>query len=126
MERIGVHAQRDRDRRGDRGMRTLALLVLAASCCAVPVLAETPIVLKSFSASLPDGVDPFPGGPAADVVNNNCLTCHSREMVTVQPPLSAGAWTATVDKMRKVYKAPISDEDAAAIVRYLTALRGAK
>lgn len=107
-------------------MKPLVPLLAAAFCLACPALAETPIILKSFSVSLPDGLDPFPGGAAADVVNNNCLTCHSREMVTVQPPLGAATWTATVDKMRKVYKAPISDEDAAAIVRYLTALRGTK
>lgn len=107
-------------------MKTWVLLLAATLCLAAPALAETPIVLKSFSAPLPDGLDPFPGGQAAEVVNDNCLTCHSREMVTVQPPLSTAAWTATVDKMRNVYKAPISDEDAAAIIRYLTALRGAK
>lgn len=105
-------------------MRILALLIVLGA--ASPALAETPIVLKSFSVSLPDGLEMFAGGPAADVVNNNCLTCHSREMVTVQPPLSPAAWTATVEKMRKVYKAPISDEDAAAIVSYLTATRGTK
>jgi mono/diheme cytochrome c family protein len=106
---------------------TAALLaVLAAPALVRPVWAETPIALKSFSVTLPDGMEMFAGGAAADVVNNNCLTCHSREMVTVQPALSGAAWTATVEKMRKVYKAPITDEDAAAIVRYLTATKGAK
>lgn len=102
---------------------------LAAACLAflaLPVLAETPIALKSISVALPDGLEMFPGGPAAEVVNNNCLTCHSREMVTVQPPLSGAEWTATVEKMRKVFKAPISDEDAAAIVKYLSATNGGK
>ncbi len=99
---------------------TVRLVIALLLAAAAPALAETPITLKSFSVSLPDGMEMFPGGPAAEVINNNCLTCHSREMVTVQPPLSGAAWTATVEKMRKVYKAPISDEDAAAIVRYLT------
>lgn len=104
-------------------MRRLVVLFVL---CVAPALAETPIALKSFSLSLPDGLEMFPDGAGAEVVNNNCLTCHSREMVMVQPPLRRAEWAATVEKMRKVYKAPISDQDAAAIVGYLTAIRGAK
>jgi hypothetical protein len=47
-------------------------------------------------------------------------------MVLNQPALSKQAWAAEVNKMISAYKAPVAPEDAATIVDYLTALRGAK
>jgi hypothetical protein len=41
-----------------------------------------------------------------------------------QPPLPRKTWEAEVEKMRKTYGAPVADEDVAAIVDYLVAIRG--
>lgn len=77
------------------------------------------VTLRSVSLDLPDPGRPFPGGAAADAINNNCLACHSAGMVLNQPSLSRAQWQAEVDKMRNTYKAPIASEDVAAIVDYL-------
>jgi hypothetical protein len=47
-------------------------------------------------------------------------------MVLTQPPLTATAWKAEVEKMRGQYKAPVAEDDVPAIVAYLTAHKGTK
>ncbi len=76
---------------------------------------------KSVNVDLPFGDRMFEG-PGADVVNNNCLACHSVGMVMTQPPLARQTWEAEVAKMRNVYKAPIANEDVTPIVDYLSKL----
>jgi len=68
----------------------------------------------------------FPAGPGSDAINNNCLACHSADMVLNQPALSKQAWAAEVNKMINNYKAPVAAEDVGPIVDYLAALKGAK
>jgi hypothetical protein len=82
--------------------------------------------LKPVKVDLPDSDTMFPDGPGADAINNNCLACHSADMVLNQPALSKPAWAAEVNKMINNYKAPVAPEDVAPIVNYLTALKGAK
>ena len=48
---------------------------------------------------------PHPDGPGSDLVNGNCLACHSAGMVLTQPALSPMQWRAEVEKMRTAYKA---------------------
>ena len=45
-------------------------------------------------------------------------------MVLNQPSLSRADWQGEVDKMRHVYKAPVAEGDAAAIVDYLARTKG--
>jgi sulfite dehydrogenase (cytochrome) subunit B len=60
-------------------------------------------------------------GPGVETAQGNCLSCHSADYVTTQPPqMGADFWRAVVSKMVKVYHAPVSDEDAAVIVNYLS------
>jgi hypothetical protein len=87
---------------------------------------NTITMLKSVNVDLPFGDHMFPDGPGSDAINNNCLACHSAGMVLNQPPLPRATWQAEVSKMRAAYKAPISDEDAATIVDYLTRIKGAR
>src|SRR5215469_10105104 len=101
---------------------TLAAGVALSPCCGQ---AESKLSLRSVSIDLPPGDRTFPDGPGADALNNNCLACHSAGMVLNQPAMSETAWAGEVQKMRSVYKAPVSDQDAAAIVAYLTRLKGA-
>jgi hypothetical protein len=75
--------------------------------------------LRSVSVEFPTSGRAFPGGAEADVINNNCLACHSAGMVLTQPTLSRAAWQGVVEKMRETYKAPIAATDTPAIVHYL-------
>ena len=47
-----------------------------------------------------------------------------RNCVSRQPNFSKKKWTEEVDKMKKVYGAPIQDEQVEPIVNYLVAIRG--
>lgn len=78
------------------------------------------VTLTSESIVLPSSSELFPGGDAAQVVNANCLACHSVGMVFNQPPLSKAAWQAEVTKMIKLYKAPINEASIPEIIDYLT------
>ncbi|WP_426439262.1 hypothetical protein [Bradyrhizobium genosp. P] len=82
-------------------------------------VSEGGATLTSQSIDLPDDASQFPDGPNAAAINDNCLACHSSSMVLNQPRLSRPQWKSIVDKMRHVYKAPVSDGDAAKIVDYL-------
>jgi cytochrome c553 len=102
-----------------------AVILLSA---AMPFVARaaTPLQLKSVKIDLPDSDKMFPDGPRSDAINNNCLACHSADMVLNQPALSKQAWAAEVNKMINNYKAPVAPEDVGAIVDYLTSLKGTK
>jgi hypothetical protein len=68
---------------------------------------EQPITLKA--------------GPGLDKVQANCSTCHSLDYIQINSPFLNGAgWTAEVTKMIKAMGAPIGDDDAKAIIDYLT------
>ena len=100
----------------------LPLVVLTAAVAAPwPSRAEPPLALRSVKVELPSSGKMFPG-PGADAVNNNCLACHSADMVLNQPALPKATWQAEVDKMIRFYKAPVAAEDVPAIVDYLAKL----
>jgi cytochrome c5 len=80
--------------------------------------------LKSPKLDVPTSDTMFPAGPGSDAINNNCLACHSADHVLNQPSLSRAAWQEIVNKMITAYKAPISPDDAKAIVDYLVRTRG--
>jgi hypothetical protein len=104
-------------------LSSLILLSIAAAPCA---RSATPIELKSEKFDLPDSDRMFPGGPGSDAINNNCLACHSADMVLNQPAMPKDAWKSEVNKMISIYKAPIAAEDVTAIVDYLAAVKGTK
>lgn len=84
------------------------------------------IVLKSEKITLPSTGKMFPAGPNVDTVNNNCLACHSIDMVLNQPNMPKAVWEVEVNKMRNAFKAPVDEKDVAPIVEYLTAIKGTK
>jgi hypothetical protein len=108
--------------------RVLLPIALVAGVVFAPVCtrAQHPLSLKSVSVDLPPGADMFPNGPGADAVNNNCLACHSADMVLNQPALPMMEWQAEVDKMHAAYKAPIDPKDVHAILDYLVSVKGEK
>ena len=65
--------------------------------------------------------------PGYEIVRRSCLTCHSAQYVSTQPPGSTRTyWDATVKKMKKPFGAPFPDEDIGAMVDYLVKTYGAE
>src|ERR1700756_4771567 len=104
--------------------------ILAIGCLTAALLVSTPALvqqlpaIKTTTVDLPSGDSMFPGGTKADAINNNCLACHSADMVLNQPPLPKATWEAEVHKMISAYKAPVDDADVAPIVAYLVKTKG--
>jgi cytochrome c553 len=105
--------------------KKMALLALMAGAILAPLAASAATLqLQSVKVDLPQSDQMF-AGPGADAINNNCVACHSADMVLNQPALAKAAWQAEVSKMIQAYKAPIAAVDAAAIVDYLARTKGA-
>jgi mono/diheme cytochrome c family protein len=107
-----------------RKMLSLALMT-GAVLAPLAGWAASPPQLKSVSVDFPQSGRMFTG-QGADAINNNCLACHSADMVLNQPALAKAAWEAEVNKMIQFYKAPVAAADAAAVVDYLTRTKGAQ
>lgn len=105
-------------------IKSIAILALCGwtGLAAAPDKPKASLTLKSVTVTLPSGEDVYPGGKSAEAINNNCLACHSTKMVLNQPTLSKATWTEEVTKMRKVYGAPVAEQDVPAIVDYLARL----
>ena len=103
-----------------------AAVLLSVTSVPPAARAATPSELKPVNIDLPDSDKMFPDGPGLDAINNNCLACHSADMVLNQPALPKQAWATEVNKMINNYKAPIAPEDVDTIVEYLTSLKGTK
>ena len=59
-------------------------------------------------------------GPGRAQVEANCGSCHSLDYVVMNSPfLDRNGWDGSVNKMIKVFGAPINADDAKAIVDYL-------
>lgn len=87
----------------------LAALVFAAGSA---MAQEDKIVLKD--------------GPGKDKAMQ-CIACHSMDYIPMNSAfLNKAGWTATVNKMIKVYGAPIPESDVEAIAAYLTQNYGVK
>ncbi len=94
--------------------RAIGLLMVGAVMSAAVFAGTLKIELPAESATLAPG-------PGVDLANSQCLTCHSAEYVTTQPrdkPLAF--WKAEVEKMRKVYGAPVPEDQVQSIAEYLT------
>ena len=63
-------------------------------------------------------------GKNFDVVQANCLTCHSFGYILNQGKQSRSFWKEKVDKMVNAFKAPISPKDQALVVDYLAEYYG--
>ena len=88
----------------------LSLIAIASPTIAEPMVYQLPAETAELK--------PGPGVETAKV----CTACHSPDYLSTQPPGKGRAfWQAEVQKMIKVYKAPIAQDDAAPIVNYLAA-----
>jgi hypothetical protein len=96
--------------------RSLILLLLVSGCAR-----ESETVFANVSVTLPEDKTTLPPGPHAELATQNCMACHSADMILNQPRLTRTQWTANVEKMVKVYKANIDAKDVPQIVDYLVA-----
>ena len=87
----------------------------------IPAMGTAAPAFKSLQLEFPPDAAAFPDGPNVKIVNQNCLACHSADMVLDQPLLPRPTWAAEVAKMRNTYKAPLNDADMPLIVDYLAA-----
>jgi hypothetical protein len=59
-------------------------------------------------------------GPGREVTAGHCALCHSLEYIPANAPaMDRAGWQKTVQKMRERFGAPITDEEAKAILDYL-------
>jgi sulfite dehydrogenase (cytochrome) subunit B len=117
-------------------MRISAILLAAAGLAAAtgfprtpPKFAVLPEPMASFGLvspaeaatyALPDETAMLRPGPGVEAAENNCKACHSADYLSMQPPKKGEAfWGAEVQKMIKVYHAPIGEADAKTITDYL-------
>ncbi|MDB5651117.1 MAG: sulfite:cytochrome oxidoreductase subunit [Hyphomicrobiales bacterium] len=93
---------------------------LATILCLLSLMSAACASAKPLTYRLPEDKATFKPGPGVDAAQNNCAACHSIDYVNSQPPKRGKAfWDAEVQKMIKVYHAPITDADAATISAYL-------
>lgn len=69
---------------------------------------------------LPPETAVYKSAPGADLANAQCLTCHSADYASMQPPMPAKFWRGAVEKMIGKYGAPISTNDIDALVGYFS------
>ena len=74
--------------------------------------------------TLPPETGTYKAAPGVELVQANCLICHSTEYVSTQPPMPRKYWEATVKKMKEKFGAPTPDAQVAALVNYLVAAYG--
>jgi len=90
-----------------RGLARVAFVALLAGAPAA-YAADAPSALKA--------------GAGLEVVETSCSVCHTTDYIRMNSPfLTPAAWKAEVEKMRTAYGAPIDDDNAAEIVKYLSA-----
>src|SRR5579862_6735966 len=101
-------------------MKTTVTLMIAFGLCAaaaqakeINLPAETVVFIQANSVGY-------------KLASGLCVTCHSTDYVKYQPPAEPKAfWLAEVTKMRKVYGAPIAENQLDPIAEYLVAVYGA-
>lgn len=76
------------------------------------------------SIALPSDDPPLAAGQGQDAFDRGCRICHSARYISLQPVFPRKTWTAEVDKMMKVYGAPIPPNDVKPIIDYLVATHG--
>lgn len=108
-----------------RRLATFALPVaLLAACSAEPDAPAAPANdAAPVTIALPAETAAFPATAAGELLTQHCTACHSADLVTRQPPLTAEKWQATVTKMREAYHAPLDPAQDRQLVAALLAVQ---
>jgi mono/diheme cytochrome c family protein/cytochrome c5 len=107
---------------------TLGLLPLLALACSGVVLRETASGPHGQAGGAPAPTAPAPppaapaGSPGPDIVRNDCLACHSEDLL-LQQRLARAQWAKTLEKMH-TWGAPTEPENIEALTTYLASVYG--
>lgn len=100
-------------------LRRKPIVLLACASLAYAGGAFT-VRAEPLSITLPSDIVTLKPGSDEQMVQAQCSLCHSLDYITTQPPGKDPAfWTGAVNKMIKVFGAPIAAEDTAKIAAYL-------
>lgn len=105
-----------------RGILFFVVASVAVACLAYAQSVVTTPTQKKITLP-PERIDLKPG-PGMDKTVASCAICHSTDYITMQPKMTKAQWTAEVNKMIKVYGAPINADDAKVVSDYLAANYG--
>ena len=87
------------------------------AACALAASAAWPAASRAADESALALAD----GPGRERVQAACSMCHSLDYIVMNSPfLDQAGWEKTVQKMTTVYGAPLTAEESAAIVAYLS------
>jgi hypothetical protein len=92
------------------------ILVFAGTALAMDKASTSPAV---HSIRLPEVKVDLKPGPGRDKTETYCAVCHSLDYITTQPAFSRDKWGETVNKMVKVFGAPIPGDVSREITAYL-------
>lgn len=107
-------------------MKNLFLLLFATFTSVISAADPAPKSAPDFASFIwPAETETYKPGKSVELAQALCLTCHSAEYVSTQPPLPRKFWEATLKKMKEKYAAPLP-EDVTALLEYLTTSYGAK
>jgi hypothetical protein len=97
------------------------------SCLLIATIfaASTIALAGEVKITLPAETDTLKPGPGVEFALANCLTCHSVEYISTQPPMPRTFWEASVKKMREKYGAPVPDDALQKLIEYLASTYGA-
>ena len=102
--------------------KTKILMIYSTLVAAILLAFGTGLRAKPISYELPEEKSALKQTPGVDVVENNCASCHSVDYIVTQPrglKFKNDFWKSEVDKMIKVYGAPVDAADIPKIVDYL-------
>lgn len=105
-------------------MKTIAFVLVLL--CTLPGASYALEKGATHSIALPAIDTDLKDGKGKEKAVSYCNICHSVDYITMQPPLTNAQWTATVNKMIKVFGAPVGEEDSKAIIDYLATQYGTK
>ena len=105
---------------------SLGLLALFASGCGgVPTREPVSAPAPSSASPKAESTGPStaqPGSPGPDIVRNDCLTCHTEDLLR-QQRLTQAQWAKSIDKMHR-WGAPTEAENVEALTAYLASSYG--
>jgi cytochrome c5 len=99
-------------------MKRAALFWLSCAAAACAVAADEP---RHASSTSSESSIQLTDGPGRTVTMARCPVCHSLDYIPMNAPvMDRATWQKTVQKMRERFGAPMTDEEAAQILDYLS------
>lgn len=110
----------------NRPSHSILLVGLLLGIAAYGTSGEVPVepIKNPFATDpwrLPTNQVSLKDAPGVELIQANCVLCHSLDYVSSQPPLTRAQWTAGVEKMRVRFGAPLTTNQIPALVAYLEA-----